>query len=507
MLESLGHFIEEAASDQVAVRLMERQDLDLVLAGVDPSDPDALELLTYVRRRHCEVPIVLLFRRSHPEQAMRALRLGAMAVLHYPVPAVELRSTVLQALEYRKNRPAGSNGISATSAHPSSARFGFPLDPAPSANGYVPALASRSGVYASADSSSVVAASVHSTASEPPSMVHAPTHPIEQAARGIGLLGKDPDWRRVLDLVGAVAAIGTSVLILGEPGTGKSLVARLIHLLGHHPEQPFVTVAESTMAEALSRDKTLGFRPAALGETSRDWSDEFNQARGGTLYLDEVGALPIAVQRHLLRELQYRDEEAIADHPPLLCEVRLLMSSSESLANLLDQGRIRPELYYRINPINLRLTPLRYRATDIELLAESFRARYAREFHKKVSGFTPAALKILKRHDWPGNVRELQGAIQRAVALCDGPQISSTYLAPIAKHCRHSYAAGSNRRPLQPTSIRPLKEALEEPERRLIIEALKAFNWSRHQTAQVLNINRSTLYKKLKKYRLWVDPE
>src|SRR5262249_41712692 len=155
-----------------------------------------------------------------------------------------------------------------------------------------------------------------------------------------GLLGTDPDWRRVLDLAGAVAAIGTSVLIVGEPGTGKSLVARLIHALSTNPDQPFVTVAASAMAEAVYQEETPSFLLTAPGKTSPDWSQAFNQARGGTLYLDEVGALPIAVQHHLLRELQHRDEGAIAEHPPLLCQPRLLMSTSENLADLIEQGCI-----------------------------------------------------------------------------------------------------------------------------------------------------------------------
>ncbi|MHB1561038.1 MAG: AAA-type ATPase lid domain-containing protein, partial [Isosphaeraceae bacterium] len=149
--------------------------------------------------------------------------------------------------------------------------------------------------------------------------------------------------------------------------------------------------------------------------------------------------------------------------------------------------------------------PLRHRGTDIEVLAEAFRARYAQEFRKAVTGFSRDALDILKRHDWPGNVRELEAAIQRAVAMCTGPRISSSHLAPILNHHRQNRGNGGTPKPHLPMGIRPLKEALEEPEKRIIIQALQAFNWNRQETARVLDINRTTLYKKMKKYGLLID--
>ena len=187
------------------------------------------------------------------------------------------------------------------------------------------------------------------------------------------------------------------------------------------------------------------------------------------------------------------------------------MSTSENLTSLIDQGRFRQELYHRISVISLMLPPLRHRGTDVELLAESFRSHYAREFHKSVAGFTRDALEVLQKHDWPGNVRELAAAIQRAVALCNGPRITSNHLAPILNHDRQTRAGGgATPRPHLKMGVRPLKEALEEPEKRIIIQALQAFNWNRQETARVLDINRTTLYKKMKKYNLidetvWVN--
>jgi two-component system, NtrC family, response regulator HydG len=505
MLKSLGHVIEEASNDRAAVRLMERNNIDLVLAGVDPLDADALELLMYVRRKHREVPVILLFPRLHPERAKEALRLGAMAVLKYPVPAAELRAAVLQALETCEAKAAEQASLNLAAAAPASspgskaqsAAGTLTADPVV-ANAVRGALANGSpiGMAALPGALAPVAVVATSTAS---------FHRVEPLAREIGLLGQDPSWRQVIELAATIAGTRASILIAGEPGTGKSLLTRLIHALGPHPERPFVTVEGSVLADELAAQESEGESSAAT-EGSHDWPAKLAQANGGTLYLDEVAALPVALQLHLLRQLQFRDYEASAGHPMLLGDVRFLMSTSESLPALVEQGRFRQELYHRISVVSIMLPPLRHRGTDIELLAESFRARYAHEFHKTVQGFTRDALDVLQRHDWPGNVRELEAAIQRAVALCNGLRITSSHLAPILNHHRQARAAnGCTNRPHLKMGIRPLKEALEEPEKRIIIQALQAFNWNRQETARVLDINRTTLYKKMKKYGLLID--
>jgi len=328
---------------------------------------------------------------------------------------------------------------------------------------------------------------------------------LEQSAREIGLIGHDPTWRRVIDLAGTLAATRASVLITGEPGTGKSLVARLIHSLGPHPDRPFVTVEASAMADEFAMRETAESPSRAPAAPPPDWSDMLSRARGGTLYLDEVSGLPTELQLHLLRDLQFRDYGAAAGYPPSGGEVRFIMSTGESLPALIEQGRFRQELYHRISAISLILPPLRHRGTDIELLAESFRARHAHEFRKTVTGFTRDALDILQRHDWPGNVRELEAAVRRAVALCTGPRITPRQLAPIVNHHRQARADAGTTPPHLHMRIHRLKEALEEPEKRIIIEALRAFNWNRQETAQALDINRTTLYKKMKSYGIIID--
>ena len=498
MLKSLGHVIEEATTDRAAVRLMERNNIDLVLAGVDPLDGEALELLTYVRRKHREVPVILLFPRLHSERAKEALRLGAMAVLKYPVPAAELRAAVLQALELSESRVPDPVPAAVATPQPSAAAK-HPIGS--------PGLANDLGAGPSSLGPPATTAT-SPLASGSGAIVRGAVSPqrVDQLAREIGLVGNDPSWRQVIDLAATIAATRSSVLIVGEPGTGKSLLARLIDVLGPSLERPFITVEASTMSDEPSTQEPNDTLYPSKGNGPQDWANKLAQAQGGTLNIDEVAALPLEFQLHLLRELQFRDYEATAGHPTPSTDARFLMCTSENLLSLIEQGRFRQELYHRISVISLMLPPLRHRGTDVELLAEWFRAYYTREFHKTIAGFTRDALDVLQKHDWPGNVRELEGAIQRAVALCSGPRITSSHLARILNHHRQVRSvSGATPRPHLKMGVRPLKEALEEPEKRIIIQALQAFNWNRQETARVLDINRTTLYKKMKKYNLLID--
>ena len=464
MLKSLGHEIEEAAHDRVAVRLMERGGVDLMLASVNPSDADALELLAYMRRKHRQVPVILLFPSPNPERAKEALRLGALTVLRFPVPAMELRAAVMHALAPMSS---ASNGTAAPAPPPSPGSGPAP-DPM-SAVAPAPALAPRPAV----------------------------------PALGLGLIGDDPSLHQVIELTGTIAPTRTPVLIVGEPGTGKSLLARAIHRLSPRAEQPFVTLDASALVEAHAGPERLGSNGDLRADRAAEWPAKLAQAHGGTLFLNEVAALPDVLQTHLLRALGNREPEHLGASPAPAGDVRFLMSTSDNLLAMVEQGKIRQDLYYRISAICLKLPPLRHRGADLEPLAEHFRARFAQEFGKNVIGFTFDALEVLAKHDWPGNVRELEGVIRRGVVLCQGMRITSGHLAPSLGHSRTARLMAP--RPHLSMSIRPLKEALEEPEKRLIIQALQALNWNRQETARVLDINRTTLYKKMKKYGLLVD--
>jgi two-component system response regulator HydG len=457
---------------------MERGGIDMVLAGVDAADPEALELLTYVRRKHRSVPVILLFPTPNPERTKEALRMGALSVLRYPVPATELRAAVTQAL--------GTICRPAPELPPAHAGFAAHGPSAP--NGY----------------SAAVAGAGHAPhPSAQPQSASAPPR-ADQMGRDLGVVGSDPGLRMTLETAAALTGNRSPVLIIGERGTGKSLLARAIHTLGARGDQPFVVVDCAALTEATrERERAAGapgVAPAYRPEAGFDWTSKLAQAQGGTLYLKEVGSLTDSLQEQLLHALQDREHDHVAPYS----DVRFLMSTSENLVSLVEQGKFRQDLYYRAS-VALKLPPLRHRGGDVEQLAELFRTRFSQEFGKNVVGFTRDALDLLLKHDWPGNVRELEGVIQRGVALCQGTRITSGHLSPSLCHPRSSRVTSFAGRSQVSLNIRPLKEALEEPEKRIIIQALQALNWNRQETARVLDINRTTLYKKMKKYGLLVD--
>jgi two-component system response regulator HydG len=485
MLQSLGHQIDEASNDRAAVRRMERGGIDLIIAGIDPFDPEALELLSFSRRKHPQVPVILLFPGPHPERAREATRMGATAVLKFPMPATELRAAVTQACE----RPHASAPSSA--AH-------SPSNGSGNGNGHH----GHPGVFEpspTAEPSSRSASIVES----PPR--HEGNRPSPSVNFGPAVLGEDPTLRQAVELASTVAPARATVLIVGEQGTGKTLIARSIHQQSGRRDQPFLEVSCGGIDD-------LGLEREIFGQRFEGESDErqgrLARAHRGTLLLDEVASLSPALQGRLLRVLMDGEFEPMGSNQAIQVDVRFVLATRENLPALVEQGKFRRDLFERINDICLKLPPLRQRGHDVILLAENFRDRFARDFGKPVVGFSPDAQDLLLRHDWPGNVRELESVIQRGVALSQGPRVTSANLAvgiAPSRNARPSPYAPRLHMHAGLGGLRPLKEALEEPEKQIIIAALQALNWNRQETARVLDINRTTLYKKMKKYGLLME--
>ena len=472
MLQSLGHQIDEASNDRAAVRRLERGGVDLMIAGVDPFDPEALELLSYSRRKHPQVPVVLLFPGPNPERAREATRMGAATVLRFPMPATELRAAVTQACERSFPSDGSSNGHSA--------------------NGHATSRAVVESI-ASSEPRPIASSALDG---------HPRPRPVDQIPT---MLGEDPALRQAVELASTVAPARAPVLVIGEQGTGKTLIARAIHQLSSRRDQPFLEVSCVGIDE-LGLEREI-FGQKFDGSETSERPGRLARAHRGTILLDEVSALSPSLQSRLLAVLIDGEFEPLGSTVAVPCDVRFVFSTRENLPALVEQGKFRRELYERINDVCLKLPPLRQRGQDIVRLAEHFRERFAIDFAKPVVGFSNDALELLARHDWPGNVRELESVIQRGVALSQGPRVTSAHLAVGLTPNRASRTPSYSPKPHLHAglSLRPLKEALEEPEKQIIIQALRALNWNRQETARVLDINRTTLYKKMKKYGLLME--
>jgi DNA-binding NtrC family response regulator len=480
MLQSLGHQIDEASNDRAAVRRLERGGIDLMIAGVDPFDPEAMELLSYSRRKHPQIPVVLLFPGPNPEKAREATRMGAATVLRFPMPATELRAAVTQACE--KSSPNMPHPNGATNGHPTTRN---PTDSRPQ-------VEVRPHSHLQAPSSN----GVHYNDG------HARLDLIHQ---GPVILGEDPTLRQAVELASTVASARATVLIIGEQGTGKTLIARAIHQQSSRRDQPFLEVSCSGIDD-LGLEREL-FGQKFEGSDGSERPGRLARAHRGTILLDEVSALSPSIQSRLLRVLLDGEFEPLGSSQSQPIDVRFVLSTRENLPSLVEQGKFRRELYDRINDVCLKLPPLRQRGHDILRLAEHFRERFASDFAKPVTGFSPDAVELLSRHDWPGNVRELESVIQRGVALSQGAKVTSVNLAVGLGPGRTTRPPSYTPKPHLHTGLglRPLKEALEEPEKQIIIQALRALNWNRQETARILDINRTTLYKKMKKYGLLME--
>lgn len=501
MLQTLGHRIEVCADDRVAVRMLEHAPADLVLAGADPDDPDALEFLTCLRRKLPRMPVILLFSKVHNERAREAQLRGALAVLRFPLPATALRAAVAQALgepELTTSRSAnGEPAAALPSGHGNSLLSGG--DYCGSRLEGIRGAAYTRAIFEDSPSPRLPVTGTHALDTAPP-------------ADPDVIIGEDPTFRQAIDLARTIAPTGAPALIVGERGTGKSRIARALHDQGPRPTGPFIEASCANLREGALDIELFGRRNGGYAEPDRPGKVEL--ARGGTLFLDDVSALTPNLQLKLLRLLRDGLTEPVGANAPERADVRVVMGTREDLASLVPDGRFRQDLYYRVGVVTLKLPPLRLRNGDLERLAEHFRNRFARQLGKDVRSFAPESLVTLRAHGWPGNIQELADAVERAVLVCRGPRIEPNHLGVLPREVPANpigFSAGKPRLQVPPSGrsssngILPLKEALEGPERQLILEALEALNWNRQETARVLDINRTTLYKKMKKYGLLFD--
>jgi len=334
---------------------------------------------------------------------------------------------------------------------------------------------------------------------------------------GMGkLVGGDYRMQKVYDLIETVAPSKSTLLITGESGTGKTLIARAVHGQSDRSNQPFITFACGSIPETLLESELFGHVKGAFTGADTDKTGKILAANGGTLFIDEINSATPALQMKLLRVLQEKQFEPVGSHETINVDVRFILATNQSLTELVEEGTFREDLYYRINVVNIKLPPLCDRQGDVLLLAEHFLVHFCKEMNRD-RRFSEDALAALGAHHWPGNVRELENAVERAVLLSHGAVIElddlpETLTNPVwgASPANRIVQRAEGMSPGAFTNTSgggewtpmPLSLAMREPEKRILLHALQANAWNRQETARQLDINRTTLYKKIKLYGL-----
>lgn len=429
-LRAKGFTVVEASSCREALAHLQETAFDLVLADLRLQDGTGFDVLARCRQEHPDTIVILVTGYATAATGVEAVRAGAFDLVTKPLLDEELELAIDRALAQRQ-------------VMEENAKLKAQLD-------------LRFGME--------------------------------------NIIGRDHRMLKTFDIVDSIADTRATVLITGESGTGKSLVARAIHRRSSRRNKPFVEVACGALPETLLESELFGHVAGAFTGAVGDKIGKFMQAEGGTIFLDEISTASPGMQVKLLRVLQDFEFEQVGGTKTFRVDTRVILATNEDLTRAVSGGTFRQDLYYRINVINIELPPLRERLADIPLLAHHFLARICRETGKRVEGFTEEALAALQSHPWPGNVRELQNAVERAVLLGKHPRI-------LPEDLPRDVAVVAPA-PTRSTSGRTLKQALEAPERQIILETLREQRGNRNATAAQLGINRTTLYKKMKRLGL-----
>jgi transcriptional regulator with PAS, ATPase and Fis domain len=303
------------------------------------------------------------------------------------------------------------------------------------------------------------------------------------------IVSEDPHMAHVFDILPTLADSESSVLVQGETGTGKSMIARAIHQLSSRRDHPLITINCGALPETLLESELFGYRAGAFTGATRDRMGRLAAAEGGTVFLDEIGDMSLTMQVKLLRFLQDRVYERLGDARPIPADVRVVAATNQRLDGLVASGRFRRDLYYRINVLSIELPPLRDRPRDIPLLAHRFLERLSRQRGKTLLRISPTTLAMLQAHDFPGNIRELENIIEHAYVLCPGPEIMPEHLPTYF------------REQVEPPAPEPARR-LQDLEGQLILEVLQRCDWNRQEAARELGVHKSTLLRRVKRLGL-----
>ncbi|NOX96740.1 MAG: sigma-54-dependent Fis family transcriptional regulator [Nitrospirae bacterium] len=421
--------ITSARDGKEALSLFRQDNYDVVLSDLKMPGMDGIALLQALIEMDSEVTIILMTAYGSVKSAVQAMKLGAFDYLTKPFDSEELKVTIKRALDYRRLRQENKG--------------------------------------------------LHSE--------------LEDRYSFHNIVGKSPLMQETFRLIDKAAPSNSTVIIYGENGTGKELVAKAIHYHSKRRKQIFLPLSCAAIPHTLLESELFGYEKGAFtGATARK-KGIFEEANGGTFFLDEITELDINMQAKLLRAIQEREIRHLGSSISIPVDVRLVVATNKNMEEELKSGRFREDLYYRINVISIFLPPLRKRKEDIPLLANHFLTRYHSGNKKAVPSIKPQALEALMNYDWPGNVRELQSTIERALILNGSQTIRREDLPPQIRN-------KSNQNPETSFPLPDKGFSLEAHERELIIQALKKTNGSQIKAAELLGLSYKTLQYRVRKY-------
>jgi len=438
ILTGWGYGVTGVEDGADAIARVKEQPYDAILMDVRMAHVSGIEALQQIKRYNPAIPIIIMTAYSSVNTAVEAMKLGAYDYLTKPLNFDDLKFTLERSLEHM-------------------------------------ALAREIKTLKQQISSDAVLGSI---------------------------IGTSGVMRDLITMVKTVSSTEATVLISGESGTGKELIARAIHANSLRKDGPLVTVNCAALTETLLESELFGHEKGAFTGAEKKRDGRFMQAQKGTIFLDEVGEIPLHMQAKLLRTIQEREIQRVGSDTPIKIDVRIIAATNRDLLVEVQNGNFREDLYYRLNVINLRVPNLVERKEDIPLLAQHFLDRFAEKNRKKnLKGFTPGAMDLLVRYSWPGNVRELENAVERAVIMCLGDYITERELPPaLTSHLKEGLD-----NELSAMGIGGL--ALEEVEKAAIVRTLEETGGNKSEAAKILNITRTTLNNKIKKYDIEVQKE
>lgn len=425
--EEMGFKVFLAESASAARRFLELHSIDLVLLDIKLPGPDGLELLLKIKEQQPETEVIMITGYATVDSVLTAMKSGAYDYLRKPFTLEELKALLERVSEHL--RISLENRITRE---------------------------------------------------------HLKTNPGYA-----GIIGHSAEMEKLYRIIAKVASSRHPVLIHGESGAGKEMVARAIHFSGPCHDKPFIPVDCGSLGTSLIESELFGYVKGAFTGAIRPKEGLMSLARGGTVFLDEVGQMPVDLQGKLLRALQEKEIRPLGSTRPMPIDVRMIAATTRDLEIATHQGSFRRDLYFRLNVVSLRLPPLRERKEDIRLLVDHFLDRVSRSMGVRYS-VSPDAMRQLLAYDWPGNVRELENYLERAAALSAGPVLAINDLPPQVQN--------ANVIPITSQSAKSKIVPLVELEKAAIMSALQQLDGDKLMTAKMLGIGKTTLYRKLKEY-------